>query len=56
MSEYVGFVIEGADFRGEGVEVVETAVAAVGRHTCHVAHGVFKKAGDFCCPRLSLIG
>ena len=35
-----GLTFEQAYLRCEGVEVVETAVAAVGRHPGHVAHGV----------------
>ena len=46
ISKNAGFAVEGADLLGESVEVVETAVAAVGRHSCHVAHSVEIPRGE----------
>ena len=40
VSYYSGIAREGADFGGEGVEVVEAAVVAVGRHSGNGTHGV----------------
>ena len=41
-----GFAGEGADFGGEGVEVMEAAVVAVGGHAGHVAHLVELPGGE----------
>ena len=44
---YPGFAREGADFGGEGVEVVETAVVAVGGDSGNGTHGVEIPRGQY---------
>lgn len=44
---YPGFAGEGADLGGEGVEVVETAVVAVGGHSGDGTHGIEIPRGQY---------